>query len=114
MPHNWASAEFIRLTVHLLALDRGDELHLFEGLPSEWTKPGMVTKLSGIATPFGKLTMSLQISHDGKSAKLRVEPLSDPSCKRIVVHLYGWANTDQKAVLGFDPTKTVEQTIGIQ
>ena len=37
MPHNWASAEFIRLTVHLLALDRRDELHLFEGLPVEWT-----------------------------------------------------------------------------
>ena len=25
MPHNWASAEFIRLTVHLLALDRGEK-----------------------------------------------------------------------------------------
>ena len=34
MPHNWASAEFIRLTVHLLALDRGDELHLLEGMPA--------------------------------------------------------------------------------
>ncbi len=33
MPHNWASAEFIRLVVHLLALDRGDELHLLEGFP---------------------------------------------------------------------------------
>ncbi len=33
MPHNWASAEFIRLVVDLLALDRGDELHLLEGFP---------------------------------------------------------------------------------
>ena len=31
MPHKWASAEFIRLLVHLLALDREDELHLLEG-----------------------------------------------------------------------------------
>ena len=44
MPHNWASAEFIRLAVHLLALDRGQEMHLFEGLPTQWTKPGMVTQ----------------------------------------------------------------------
>lgn len=86
MPHNWASAEFIRLVVHLLALDRGDELHLFEGLPTEWTKPGMVTKLNGIATPFGKLTMELKVTADGKTATLRVEPLSDPSCRKIVVH----------------------------
>ncbi|MGD0091875.1 MAG: hypothetical protein ABSE73_18325, partial [Planctomycetota bacterium] len=28
MPHNWASAEFIRLTRHLLVLERGAELHL--------------------------------------------------------------------------------------
>ena len=53
MPHNWASAEFIRLTVHLLELDRGDELHLLEGLPREWLRPGMVTRLNGVATPFG-------------------------------------------------------------
>lgn len=37
MPHNWASAEFIRLAIHLLALDRGNELHLLEGLPAAWT-----------------------------------------------------------------------------
>ena len=39
MPHNWASAEFIRLAIHLLALDRGDELHLLEGMPAEWLAP---------------------------------------------------------------------------
>jgi hypothetical protein len=87
MPHNWASAEFIRLVVHVLALDRGDELHLLEGLPVEWTKPGMVTKLDGIATPFGRLTMELKIAGDGKSVRLKVEPLSDSSCRKIIVHL---------------------------
>ena len=71
MPHNWASAEFIRLAVHLLALDRGREMHLFEGLPPQWTRPGMVTRLDGIATPFGPLTCSLRVSEDGKSAALK-------------------------------------------
>jgi hypothetical protein len=86
MPHNWASAEFIRLAVHLLALDRGNELHLLEGLPAEWTRPGMVTRLDGIATPFGPLSMELKMDKTGKTVHLRVDPLKDLSCKAIVVH----------------------------
>ena len=104
MPHNWASAEFIRLTIHLLALDRGDELHLFEGMPAEWMKPGMVTKLTGIATPFGKLTMELKITGNGKSARLHIEPLSDTSCKKIVVHLGA-------APFELNPTQRQDRTI---
>jgi hypothetical protein len=111
MPHNWASAEFIRLTTHLLALDRGQELHLLEGLPVEWTKAGKVTKLDAIATPFGKLTMELKISADGKSARLDVQPLSDPSCKKIVAHLFGWASADKNATIELDPKKENYRTI---
>jgi len=113
MPHNWASAEFIRLTVHLLALDRGNELHLLEGLPAQWTKPGMVTKLNGIATPFGKLTMRVKISADGKTARLRVAPLTDPSCQKIIVHLSGWASADKDAVLEFKPDRGANQDISL-
>jgi len=86
MPHNWASAEFIRLTVHLLELDRGDELHLLEGMPAEWLQAGMVTKLNGILTPFGPLFMTVQVSGDGKTAVIEVKPLA-ANCKGIVVHL---------------------------
>jgi hypothetical protein len=111
MPHNWASAEFIRLTVHLLEIDRGHELHLFEGLPLEWTKPGMVTRLDGIATPFGKLTMELKIAADGKTARLHVEPLSDATCQRIVVHLAGWASDKKGALIGLDPKRRNDRTI---
>ena len=111
MPHNWASAEFIRLTVHLLALDRGDELHFFEGLPPEWTKPGMATRLTGIATPFGRLTMELNIGADGKTARLHVEPLSDVSCKRAVIHLFGWASHDTDAVIELDPRNRNDRVI---
>jgi hypothetical protein len=86
MPHNWASAEFIRLTIHLLALDRGDELHLLEGLPREWTGPGMVTRLNGVATPFGPLDMTVRIDKKGAKATVSVKPLA-ANCKAIVVHL---------------------------
>ncbi|MCC7475303.1 MAG: hypothetical protein IT425_07900 [Pirellulales bacterium] len=88
MPHNWASAEFIRLTIHLLEIDRGDELHLLEGMPAEWLKPSMTTRLNGVATPFGPLDMIVAVSGDGKTAVLEVKPLAD-NCKAVVVHLPG-------------------------
>ncbi|MBN1480685.1 hypothetical protein JXA70_10465 [candidate division KSB1 bacterium] len=88
MPHNWASAEFIRLAIHVLALDRGDELHLLEGLPPQWLGPGMETALNGVATPFGDLFLNLKIDRTGETATLSVEPLKE-RCKAIVVHLPG-------------------------
>jgi hypothetical protein len=88
MPHNWASAEFIRLTAHLLELDRGEELHLLEGLPGSWTRPGMEIRLSGVATPFGKLYLTLRTDAAGKNATLDVKPLAD-NCKAVVVHTPG-------------------------
>ena len=88
MPHVSASAEFIRLTGHLLAFDRDDELHLFEGLPYKWLEPGMVTKLNGVLTPFGPLTLDLRVAEDGQSAALTVAPLpAKGDCSNIVVHL---------------------------
>jgi hypothetical protein len=86
MPHNWASAEFIRFTIHLLALDRGDELHLLEGFPRAWAGPGMITRLKGVATPFGPLDLSVQAAKEGKSLTLEVKPLA-ANCKAVVVHL---------------------------
>lgn len=77
MPHNWASAEFIRLAVHVPALDRGDELHLLEGLPPKWLGPGMKTALNGVATPFGDLYLNLNVDCDGETATLSVKPLNE-------------------------------------
>ena len=70
MPHNWASAEFIRMVVHMIQLDRGKDLSLFEGLPKQWTSPGAATKLNGIRTPFGPINLSLVVDKSGNSAKL--------------------------------------------
>jgi len=103
MPHNWASAEFIRLAVHLLQIDRGDELHLLEAIPKEWLKPGMVTRLNGVATPFGSLTMKLNVSDDGKTAKLIVEPLTGPRCQKLVVHLGDWGSVDNGSIQSLNP-----------
>ena len=86
MPHNWASAEFIRLTTHLLEIDRGDELHLLEGLPLKWLGAGMTTRLNGVATPFGPLSMTLKVNRGGTTARLDVKSLA-ANCKAVVVHL---------------------------
>lgn len=91
MPHNWASAEFIRLARHSLALERGSELHLLEGLPQSWLKPGAVSELDNAPTSFGPLSMRLQVSKDGKSARLRVLPPKRREPSAITLHLGAWA-----------------------
>ncbi len=102
MPHNWASAEFIRLACHLLQLDRGTELHLLEGMPCEWLGPGMQTSLSEIATPFGPLTMSLAVDATGQWADLTVEPLLG-NCTGVVVHTGQWGQIDGKDTVRLKP-----------
>ncbi len=86
MPHNWAGAEFIRLATHLLELDRGDQLHLLEGMPAQWLKAGMTTRLNGVLTPFGPLHMTVRADRQGKIATLEVKPLA-ANCRTVVVHL---------------------------
>jgi len=111
MPHNWASAEFIRLAAHLIALDRGDELHLLEGFPREWARAGMVTRLNGMATPFGPLHLELAVARDGRSAHLKLRRLDGPAPARIVLHTAGLTGTDEKRVL--ETGKDVELTLPV-
>jgi hypothetical protein len=112
MPHNWASAEFIRLATHLVALERGDELHLFEGLPRQWVQPGMKTRLNGVLTRFGPVHLDLEVSQDGATAALRANPL--PRARRIVVHLGGWATTQADAEITLPSDQAVAQTIQLR
>ena len=111
MPHNWASAEFIRLAVHLIALDRGNELHLFEGLPQEWAQAGMVTKLNGIATPFGELYLTLKVDDSGKTARLKVKKLTGKLLEKIVVHLDQWTPAPTDKVLTFPGDTAIDTVI---
>ncbi len=114
MPHNWASAEFASLVVHLLALDRGDELHLLEGFPVEWRQSGMRTALKDIATPFGKLSFTLQVDASGKTATLEVDRLTDESCKGIFVHLGDWGVAQNTNIVSLDAKKQHKLTIKLK
>jgi hypothetical protein len=89
-------------------------MHLFEGLPKQWTKPGMVTRLDQVVTPFGSLTFSLRVNRDGSKATLKVEPLADPTCEKLVVHLSPWATATPNATMTFDPKKGAEVVIPIE
>ncbi|HOW71721.1 MAG TPA: hypothetical protein PKY77_14060 [Phycisphaerae bacterium] len=93
MPHNWASAEFIRLTAHLLCIERGAELHLLEGLPPTWLAPGARTSLRSVLTRFGPLTMTLAMAQDGRTAVLEVAIPGRTPPTRVVLHTRDWANT---------------------
>ena len=87
MPHNWASAEFIRLACHLMILERGDELHLLEGLPRAWAKAGAKNHLHDIPTIFGPVSLALRISDDGRTARLDITPPRREPPAKLEVHL---------------------------
>jgi len=91
MPHNWASAEFIRLTRHCLLLERGQELHLLEGLPTTWTQPGRTTRLTQVPTSFGPVSLTLEVAPTGNSARLTCDPPQREPISSIVVHLENFA-----------------------
>ena len=61
MPHNWASAEFIRLVRHLLVMERGETLELLPGLPAAWLYPGATLRLERTPTRFGPISLDLTV-----------------------------------------------------
>ena len=46
----------------------------------------MVTRLNGVATPFGPLHLGLKVDEAGKTANLEFQPLAG-NCQAVVVHL---------------------------
>jgi hypothetical protein len=92
MPHNWASAEFIRLVRHSLILERARELHLFEAMPAKWAAPGAITRAQDIATEFGPVSLEFRVAKDGTSGILRLTPPQRTPPDRIVLHLDNWSD----------------------
>ncbi|MBI4585204.1 MAG: hypothetical protein HY717_14420 [Planctomycetes bacterium] len=74
----------------------------------------MMTRLDGLRTPFGPLAVTLRVSEDGMTAALHIASLSDPSCRKIVVHLEGWAASGSAAVQELAPDQAHEVTLTLQ
>lgn len=112
MPHNWASAEFIRMVRHMLVLERGRELHLLEGKPSGWSRAGDVIRLTDIPTSFGPVSLSVRVAEDGHSGLIRVNPPERERVEKIVVHLEHFGRPvrsvqkDGKGILGCEAVST--------
>jgi len=113
MPHNWASAEFIRMIRNFIVLERGKELHLFEALPPTWTKPGMKTALKGIYTEFGILDVELTVSQDGKKALVNVslDSASHNLPSSVVIHLDALKGSGRKIIR--KPDFPITETIAL-
>ena len=87
-PHCFASMAFAHLTGAMLAYDREDTVHLLGGVPVEWLQPGAVNRLDQWRTANGIVTLSLTVAADGKTATLKVEPISRADKPgRNLVHL---------------------------
>lgn len=111
MPHNWASAEFIRLIRHLLVLERGDTLHLFEGLPHAWVRPNGHLKFDQVPTSFGPVTISMDVDSSGQTATIRVIPPRRAPPRQVIVHLEQITANARAVRVGTDPTRAIPLTL---
>ncbi len=88
MPHNWASAEFIRLTRHLLVFERGGQLELLPALPPEWVKPNNTISLDNTPTGYGEVSLSLTLDEAGTGVlNLAFETGRSQQPDAVVLHL---------------------------
>ncbi|MBN1125145.1 MAG: hypothetical protein JXA82_09060, partial [Sedimentisphaerales bacterium] len=106
MPHNWASAEFIRLVRHLLILERGDELHLLEAIPDSWARSGSRIEMKQIPTSFGVISLEMKAAQDGLSAMIRFDPPQREKPKKIIIHLEHFHPSIENVFLDGHPVKT--------
>lgn len=66
MPHNWGSAEFIRLTRNLLVMERLGNLELLKGLPEEWLPTeDCALELASTPTRYGQVSIKMTKNENG-------------------------------------------------
>lgn len=86
-PHAWASSTMARLAIRLLAMEDGNDLVLFRGLPPAWLHSGACTELKDVATRFGRVRLKLQVSQDGEEVSITLSPLSAAGDGKIVMDM---------------------------
>ncbi len=67
MPHNWASAEFIRLARHLIVFERSNELRLLEGQARCWPVLDQPWRIERTPTRFGPVSIHVAPQPQGKT-----------------------------------------------
>jgi hypothetical protein len=59
----------------MIAIERGQRLVMFEGIPSQWLVPGKEIRVQKIATEFGQLSLRAGVASDGQSATIDMAPI---------------------------------------
>ncbi|MBA3851009.1 MAG: cytochrome P450, partial [Chloroflexi bacterium] len=85
MPHDWASAEFVRLVRDLLVFERGDELELLAGLPPGWLRPGAQLVVERTPTRFGPVSLRASLDDDAHELALELDGEWVRPPERIVI-----------------------------
>jgi hypothetical protein len=83
-------------------------------MPAAWAGPGTVTRLNGVATEFGPLSLEVRVADDGRSARVRIDPPGRSPARRIVLHLGGWAAADAGATIELPTAGPSERTVPLR
>jgi hypothetical protein len=83
MPHNWASAECIRYTRHMLALEDATHLRLLAGITNGELAPQKEYVLTATPTRFGRLNLRFEPLDRGQGWRLKFERLPGPAPEKI-------------------------------
>jgi hypothetical protein len=102
---------FISQVRHMLVMERGSELHLCEGVPAAWVKPGDVNRLKNVLTDFGPVLLELRVSDGGKTARLTLDVPKRVRPTKVVFHLEGWSG--HKAILELPTEGHVDREVDI-
>ena len=89
MPHNWGSAEFIRLVRNAIIMERQGNIELLVGLPAEWLpEEGKELCIEDSPTRYGLVTLQLRVVDGGYELEYRRHPgVIEPSA--VILH---WKN----------------------
>jgi hypothetical protein len=84
-PHGWSQAELWLLQRALLVEEYQNKLLLFAGVPDHWLKPGAHLGFEKLPTWFGKISASLDVSADGKTAQITVRGIATGTPVRVLL-----------------------------
>jgi hypothetical protein len=71
-PTTSATACMLRSVIYLLALEQGNVLDVFKGVPVSWLKPGASVRIHDLLTRFGSVSATATVAVDGRTAALSV------------------------------------------
>jgi len=85
IPHTWGGVNYALMLRHMLADERGDELHLLSAVPDWWLEKGRQIRAERLPTDFGEFSFVARGTDRGVEVDVARPARSSP--KRIVLYL---------------------------